>query len=650
MNNNITYKDLIIKALKNLGGEASLDKIYKEVEKLAETVNKPLSKTFDATIRATLERYSSDSDVFNGKDDIFYLKEKGSGIWGIRDFAKESVQLKQNTSKYNTNLRFNNLKLKPYVIDSFYNSLKTKGFVILAGLSGTGKTKIFEEFVKYFPLKEIATKEKWIVIKDTKEKLLPVKKEEIKFNNGIIKIEDFIKSINEALKSETDRKVLLKINNYYTELVPVIEKLKDKVSLIGAQSVTNHLAAYIGCLFGFEIVEKEDIERLNLIKLERELEIKEIEKIINNHLFFPIRPDFKDSKSLLGFYNPLTKEYQKTPLLEFIINASKNYVEKGKNADPFFVLFDEMNLARVEYYFADFLSVLEAKRFESKEEAQENGNFNKFLKTICEKCNVNETNYKFTSQSIKLHSDDNLEDIPKELFLPPNLYFVGTVNIDETTHMFSPKVLDRAFTIEFDVESFEDYFENHLKNISDENSYNDDYNFTDIKEDFTNNGKFAIIDKLKIKEFLNKDENKKYLAKLNELNKILKQHNLHFGYRVFDEIMMFLYNAKNSTFKFNNLDEAFDLAIKMKVLPKFHGTRQRLETPIIELLKVLDIKEEIITKLKENSITIPEINSNGLKLKIDDKETTLKTNYPHTIKKLLEMFYKLKTQGFASFM
>jgi len=136
-----------------------------------------------------------------------------------------------------------NLKLEPHITSSFYNSLKTKGFVILAGLSGTGKTKIFEEFVKCFPEK--------------------------------------------------------------------------------------------------------------------------------NNLFFPIRPDFKDTKSLLGFYNPLKEQYHSTPLLDFVLNASKNYLEKGNEADPFFVLFDEMNLARVEYYFADFLSVLESKTFENKDKILE---------------------------------------------------------------------------------------------------------------------------------------------------------------------------------------------------------------------------------------------------------------------------------------
>ncbi len=452
-----------------------------------------------------------ESEIFG---DCFSLSEQYN--------KTEEFEIKQETNMYNskTNI-FLNLKLPSYTINSFYNSLKTKGFVILAGLSGTGKTKIFEEFVKYFG---------------------------------------------------------------------------------------------------------------------------------DNHLFFPIRPDFKDTKSLLGFYNPLKNQYQSTPLLEFILKASSNYLEKGKEADPFFILFDEMNLARVEYYFADFLSVLETKKFENKDNALEKDKFREFISKLGN-FEINENNYKFTSQSIKLHSEGT-EEKPEELFLPPNLYFLGTVNIDETTHIFSPKVLDRAFTIEFDVEDFENYIEFLNSDNSKEN-----INIPNLKEDFINNGEFSDIQKKKIKEFFDSEEHKKYLEKLNEINGTLKGYNLHFGYRVFDEIAMFLYNSENSIFKFENLDEAFDLAIKMKILPKFHGTRQRLEEPIIEFLKLLDLKpkqtenneQSLIKDIRENLKGIPAIENNLLKVKLRDKEILVNTDFIHTTHKLLEMLYKLKSQGFASF-
>ncbi len=139
------------------------------------------------------------------------------------------------------------IKLPKYITKSFYNSLKTKGFVILAGLSGTGKTKIFEEFVKCFPSLERNRIEKWIVIKETGEKLIPVKKETIEFNNGDIHINSLIKSINDSLGATSNRKVVIKLKNYYTELVPAIEKLRNYTNLISSEGITNHLAVY--CFF-----------------------------------------------------------------------------------------------------------------------------------------------------------------------------------------------------------------------------------------------------------------------------------------------------------------------------------------------------------------------------------------------------------------
>jgi len=414
---------------------------------------------------------------------------------------------------------------------------------------------------------------------------------------------------------------------------------------------------------------------------------------MSNNLFFSIRPDFKDTKSLLGFYNPLKEQYHSTPLLNFVLNAANNYLEKGNEADPFFVLFDEMNLARVEYYFADFLSILEAKRFENSNELLENEKFIEFLENLGKE--PDENNYKFTSQSIKLHNEENIDDIPKELFLPPNLYFVGTVNIDETTHMFSPKVLDRAFTIEFDVGSFKNYVdfleERFLNKFNQEtkNSISEDMK-NQLKQDFINNGDFAIIYKNKIEiifalyknktnkeqlnnlisqeeinnisKFIEELKQQEVIDKLEKINKTLKKYNLDFGYRVFDEIIMFLYNSENSQYKFENLNEAFDLAIKMKVLPKFHGTRQRLEEPIIEFLRILELKGEwsdesnenqeknIIKEISENLKGIPVIDGKFLKVYLGEKELHIETPYLHTTHKLLEMLYKLQTQGFASFM
>jgi hypothetical protein len=280
------------------------------------------------------------------------------------------------------------------------------------------------------------------------------------------------------------------------------------------------------------------------------------------HLFLSVRPDWRDSKALLGYYNPLTERYESTPLLEFLLRAAKDYDQNKSNAQPYFVILDEMNLAHVEYYFADFLSVLESGREEG-----------------------------WTKEALRLHSfgksilDQDGYPVLPELRLPPNLYIIGTVNIDETTYMFSPKVLDRAFTLEFREVDFSNYLgegvnEEEARKIAEEIRGK-------ILKDLRNGGKFCAVvaDKEKVKEALQHLVNKK--AELEKLNCTLQPYDLHFGYRVLDEIALFVQNAKNAPDVVGRLneDEALDYAVLMKVLPKFHGPRQKLETPLREVLK-----------------------------------------------------------------
>jgi hypothetical protein len=268
------------------------------------------------------------------------------------------------------------------------------------------------------------------------------------------------------------------------------------------------------------------------------------------HLFLSVRPDWRDSKVLLGYYNPLTERYESTPLREFLLRAAKDYDQNKSNAQPYFIILDEMNLAHVEYYFADFLSVLESGR--NKEG--------------------------WTKESLRFERIGNLP-------LPPNLYIIGTVNIDETTYMFSPKVLDRAFTLEFREVDFSDYLgegvnEEEARKIAEEIRGK-------ILEDLRNGGKFCAVvaDKDVVKEALQDLGGRK--AELEKLNRTLQPYDLHFGYRVLDEIALFVQNAKNAPDVVGRLneDEALDYAMLMKVLPKFHGPRQKLETPLREVLK-----------------------------------------------------------------
>jgi len=298
----------------------------------------------------------------------------------------------------------------------------------------------------------------------------------------------------------------------------------------------------------------------------------------------------------------------------------------------------------------------------------------------------------FYSAPILLYSENDVTSekkskIPQKLYIPPNLYFVGTVNIDETTHMFSPKVLDRVFTLEFD-SNIGGYKDHLLSNKQQERTLL-------IVDDFTRGFNYAKIDLEYIKLFLEIDS--KYDGELIKINDILKPYSLHFGNRVYNEIMMFTSNAKYGIYvgkkpagagnndlieidwlgieKFSTCEEAFDLAVRMKILPKFHGTKQALEVPIMKLIgefcevetagrqqqqqqqKIVYSDEAKNLRLynTNNDLDILEMpvlevdkNSGVLKLKISGNEYTAK--YPHTACKLFEMLYKLRTNGFASFL
>ncbi len=124
-----------------------------------------------------------------------------------------------------------------------------------------------------------------------------------------------------------------------------------------------------------------------------------------------VLPDWTDPTGLLGFVNPLANPpaYQETETLRFLMAAD------SQRDQPFFLCLDEMNLARVEHYFAPFLSAMEGR-----------------------------------STRLSIHAaGDVVENVPTTIPWPRNLVIVGTVNMDETTHPFSDKVLDRTFTFEF---------------------------------------------------------------------------------------------------------------------------------------------------------------------------------------------------------
>ena len=137
-----------------------------------------------------------------------------------------------------------------------------------------------------------------------------------------------------------------------------------------------------------------------------------------------VKPDWNDSTELFGYKN-IAGDFIPGQLTSIILEAVK---PENKNK-PYFVCLDEMNLARVEYYLSDYLSLIESREFKGEEIITD-----------------------------KLYPKDyHGEGSPyKDLYLTDNLYLIGTVNMDDNTYAFSRKVLDRANTIEFSQVYLED--------------------------------------------------------------------------------------------------------------------------------------------------------------------------------------------------
>lgn len=279
--------------------------------------------------------------------------------------------------------------------------------------------------------------------------------------------------------------------------------------------------------------------------------ISESEK---QYKIIPVGADWTNREPLLGYPNGLDSLSYVTPdsgALQLIIEASK--IENVSK--PYFIILDEMNLSHVERYFADFLSIMES------------------------------------GDSIKLYSGADRFDsegikIEQEIKWPKNLFIIGTVNIDETTYMFSPKVLDRANVIEFRISDSEMkyFFENRkelkLKKLFLNEQEKDGGAGQSMGESFYNLAKDKVI--IKIDEISGENNI------LNRFFAELQTVGSEFGYRSATEIELLISKLGFDIFIDSDgqpikNDVKIDIAIMQKLLPKLHGSRKKLVGPL-ELL------------------------------------------------------------------
>jgi len=184
-----------------------------------------------------------------------------------------------------------------------------------------------------------------------------------------------------------------------------------------------------------------------------------------------------------------------------------------------------------------------------------------------------------------MENEKSIENVPQSLKIPENLFVIGTVNVDETTYMFSPKVLDRSNTIEFLTPSAKGYM--NIEKIF--NSINSNYSYLEDPLSNVDIRNTSLIELKKLFGELNTSKGKFWDLMAIELEKfqnVLRKIGFDFGFRVINEIIRFMYVSwvyEGNPSKWDNWPRYFDSQIKQKMLPRSHGSQRTLEKTLNDL-------------------------------------------------------------------
>ena len=528
------------------------------------------------------------------------------------------------------------------LIENYLLSLKVKPFEILTGNSGTGKTKLSQLFAKflsdsngyggptgsgnndYFTVKAKTNYSSWknmgwTLAKDDFEKILPIRNCEVECDmlvdgiparghidigtqlfytnkeligyfkrlyerddKGVVELDincsDFKNIYSEYDKIENGSIILTQnanktsakdrqwmLNSSIYRYLPFKYGYIDcKIEINGIRSngrfrvlsritfkQNNELQQYLTENIGKQVTVELKINNFNfddfkpIFDCNKSAEINEMNlleyiKDSSKYQIVPVGANWTDNTNIVGYYNVITEDYQSTPAYELIKEAH------GDPENPYFLILDEMNLSHVERYFADFLSAIES------------------------------------GEEIPLYGNND------KLSLPSNLFIIGTVNVDETTYMFSPKVLDRANTIEFDTLSAWEYMATDIN----DDDFKGDINYLQsplIDSDISN----LNIQDLKeiLSEIIYEDDNlwDTLAMELTGFQETLKGSGFDFGFRVINEILRFMVVAwryENSPSEWDNWERYFDAQVKQKILPKLHGSEKAIGNVLTNLFNI----------------------------------------------------------------
>jgi 5-methylcytosine-specific restriction protein B len=320
-------------------------------------------------------------------------------------------------------------------------------------------------------------------------------------------------------------------------------------------------------------------------------------------VLIPVRPDWNDPTDLLG-YTDISGKFKPGRLTEVLLEASK---EENRHKS-YFVCLDEMNLARVEHYFSDLLSIMETQIWDEDEQ-----------RIVTEKV-------------IPVSSlCDNDAEIYKDLCIPDNIFLIGTVNMDETTHPFSKKVLDRANSIEFNYINL-----NQLDGIRNSNSFPQNAQIH-LDSSFLRSDYLTLND---ASEYVDLIENT--TLKLVQVNEVLEIIHAHVGFRVRDAICFFM--IYNDRFKLIDENEAFDIQLCQKILPRIQGSSLAVKRVLVKLY--LFAQSGKTNSSQENDWFH---DSSPIYESLEKKDGFKEFLYPMSARKIAFMLRRFEEDGFTSF-
>jgi|688.fasta_scaffold42688_2 energy-coupling factor transporter ATP-binding protein EcfA2 len=501
-----------------------------------------------------------------------------AGVKGLG--AASATDLSSIISSFEADLTASGIGIDKDLLRRLIAALLSKRFLILTGLSGSGKTKIAQMLARWLSGSTISSDPFYsgAVIQSDKVNY-HVKNSDrcsVEFANGADPDATRVMLPREMI-NEWARYI---VGNNISRETParVIREEVKKVSTYSDQlhSFETHLKAA-----AFASIEAEATPR-----------------VPRTYELIPVGADWTTNENILGYPSALDERaYVSRPAHRVMRSAVQH------SDVPHFIILDEMNLSHVERYFADLLSAMES------------------------------------SEGIPLYEGaDRFSDgqvVPNRQHIPRNLFIIGTVNVDETTYMFSPKVLDRANVIEFRVTR-----EEMTKFISNPVPIDlDEINGKGVRFNklFVAAANAAVQSSPDVQSKFEKESSRFFVA--------LKSHGGEFGYRTAFEAARFVhyYQALGTLDSENWFDDAFDAVILQKFLPKLHGSRARL-APVLTALWLLCVEPRI-------GAADPHSDDSGSANKSIEPsaKTPEAARFPRSAEKIYKLWKLVRENGFASF-